>query len=81
MGKLVIYYVFDIMGFGYVEQAADDRACGADLFLSFEVGYDLVCVCVLFVEVGFEVVCEGGELRAKGFLLFEVFYNIGEGYG
>ncbi|WP_437785740.1 peptide ABC transporter substrate-binding protein [Sorangium sp. So ce1097] len=81
LGKPATHYVPDITGSGYAEQAAEDRARGADPFSSPEVGHDPARARALLAEAGFEVVREGDELRAKGFPPIEVLYNTGEGHG
>ncbi|WP_437900547.1 peptide ABC transporter substrate-binding protein [Sorangium sp. So ce124] len=80
LGKPATHYVPDITGSGYAEQAAEDRARGADPFSSPEVGHDPARARALLAEAGYEVVREGDELRAKGFPPLEILYNTGEGH-
>ncbi|XXX81746.1 peptide ABC transporter substrate-binding protein [Sorangium sp. So ce134] len=81
LGKPATHYVPDITGSGYAEQAAEDRARGADPFSSPEVGHDPARARALLAEAGYEVARDGDSLRAKGFPPLEILYNTGEGHG
>ncbi|MGK3963516.1 peptide ABC transporter substrate-binding protein [Sorangium sp. So ce1667] len=81
VGTPATHYVPDITGSGYAEQVAEDRRRGADPFSRPEVGHDPARARALLAEAGYEVVSDGGELRAKGFPPLEVLYNTGEGHG
>jgi oligopeptide transport system substrate-binding protein len=70
------HYVPDFTGSGYAEQAASDRARGADPFAG---GFDPDQARALLAEAGYAPLREGGEWRAPGFPSIEILYNTGEG--
>jgi oligopeptide transport system substrate-binding protein len=70
------HYVPENTGSGYAEQAAADRAAGADPFAGQ--AHDPERARALLRNAGYELIKEGGGFRAKGFPPLEVLYTEGD---
>src|SRR5262249_19003376 len=73
------HYVPDFTGGGYAEQAALDRALGADPFSGPEMEFNPALARNLLGEAGYPVVRDGDGYRADRFPAIEILYNHGEG--
>jgi oligopeptide transport system substrate-binding protein len=74
------HIVPDFTGRGYAEQAAADRAAGADPFASPDFLHNPERGRALLAEAGYPVVTDGEGYRASGFPPIEILYNTNEGH-